>query len=567
MRRSITRWLACATFTLPAFVQAGEPAPVVPLEAGAEPAAPSPADAPVVATPTGVPPTAVSATPAPAVTVPGQPCDCPPAGFDFGKVPPVRAARPGFFPMPPTGPGYYSIIDLVRKDCKKAPPKYGYPRFGLMPQSFFDADFKYLDDPAVTDRNLSESLKRMKVGDDWMLSVGGNSWVRFMNEYNSRLGRADNNYMLNRHRIYSDLWYKDVARFYVEGNASFSDFQTLPQLPIDESGPDFLNLFVDLKVADVMGKPVYTRLGRQELTLGSQRLVSSLDWANTRRTFQGASVLRNGEKWDATAFWLQPVVPNAGQLDWADNQQHFAGGWLTYKPKPGTTVDLYNLTAVNNNTVVQRGLQRGNSTVNTTGARFAGDMNNVLWDFEGAMQFGTQAGRNVVAGMGTAGLGYHFKDTLWTPTVWMYYDYASGGQNAGTSNTFNQLFPFGHYYLGWADLVGRQNIQDLNAHLYFYPAKWLTGWVQYHRFWLADSTDALYNAGGVATRRSATGAAGNDVGQELDFTLNFHLNKQSDILVGYNYFFAGDFIRRTGAAGQTGGFDASTFFLQYNFRW
>ncbi len=30
---------------------------------------------------------------------------------------------------------------------------------------------------------------------------------------------------------------------------------------------------------------------------------------------------------------------------------------------------------------------------------------------------------------------------------------------------------------------------------------------------------------------------------------------------------AGDFIRRTAAPGQTAGFDASTFFLQYNFRW
>jgi len=28
--------------------------------------------------------------------------------------------------------------------------------------------------------------------------------------------------------------------------------------------------------------------------------------------------------------------------------------------------------------------------------------------------------------------------------------------------------------MGWADIVAQQNIQDINAHLYLYPAKWVT---------------------------------------------------------------------------------------------
>src|SRR5947199_1048718 len=104
------------------------------------------------------------------------------------------------------------------------------------------------------------------------------------------------------------------------------------------------------------------------------------------------------------------------------------------------------------------------------------------------------------------------------PTVWAYYDYASGDHsvNGGSHyNTFNQLFPFGHYYLGYLDLVGRQNIQDLNLDLNYFPAKWITGQVQYHRFWLAESQDALYAAGGRIGRQDTTGCAGRDVGQEI----------------------------------------------------
>ena len=69
-----------------------------------------------------------------------------------------------------------------------------------------------------------------------------------------------------------------------EGIAAFSNSQDLPSLPIDQTGFDFLNLFMDFKLADVLGKAAYLRVGRQELLFGSQRLVSNLDWANTRRT-------------------------------------------------------------------------------------------------------------------------------------------------------------------------------------------------------------------------------------------------------------------------------------------
>src|SRR6185436_17507496 len=141
------------------------------------------------------------------------------------------------------------------------------------------------------------------------------------------------------------------------------------------------------------------------------------------------------------------------------------------------------------------------------------------------MQFGQRGANDIFAGAGTVGGGYNFKDAPLNPTFWLCYDFASGDRspNSGSYNTFNQLFPFGHYYFGWADLVGRQNINDLNAHLFLYPTNWITLWGQYHHFWLDSSRDGLYNAAGNITRRSATGAAGTDVGDEFDIIANFHL--------------------------------------------
>jgi hypothetical protein len=438
-----------------------------------------------------------------------------------------------------------------------------------MPGTFFDnADFRYLDDPKNTETDFFDPLKRVRIGDDWLFSTGGMTWNRYMNEYNSRLTERDNVYNLTRVRAYGDLWYRDQFRLYAEFIGAYSNFQDLPSTPLDVNRADFLNLFLDLKVAEVGGKPAYVRVGRQELLFGSQRLLSTLDWANTRRTYQGVRGFRQGEKVDVDLFWVKPVIPNPGQLDSVDDEQNLAGVWTTTKLSKSQALDLYYLYLDNGNRVTQQGIERAPFVLNTIGGRYVGDADGrFLWDVEGGVQLGSRGPENVVAGFATAGLGYHAKDVPLRPTFWTYYDYASGDDNPnqGTFHTFNQLFPFGHYYLGWADLVGRQNIHDVNLHLFLYPTKWMTVWFQYHRFWLAAPRDALYNAAGVAYRRDPTGQAGTDVGREFDVVLNFHLSKHADILTGYSQLFGGDFLRRT--AGPNAAVDASVFFVQLSYRW
>jgi hypothetical protein len=493
----------------------------------------------------------------------------PASTFEASRVPghPRPQSLLGNFPVLPTGPGYYSLLDVLRGEARSAPPKIPLGRFGLQSQPAFDADWRYLDDPANTENDLSDILKRIPLGDNWLLSLGGNSSLRYMNEGNSRLRGIDQDYLLSRQRLYADLWYRDVARFYVEGIWADSRGGTLPPLPADRTGVDFLNLFVDLKVTEFLNKPVYLRLGRQELLFGSQRLISTNDWANTRQTFQGARLTRTGQNWDFDAFWVQPVFPNSSRLDESDHRQNLAGIWASYRPDKHSVLDLYNLTFDNRNRGALLGTQRGRFTVNTLGGRYAGAADQgFLWDFEGAVQLGSQGANAVAAYMATTGVGYNAKCLPWSPSFWAYYDYASGDNNpGGTNSTFHQLFPYGHYYLGWADQVGRQNIHDLNFHVYAYPAKWITLWAQYHNFWLASNRDALYNAAGVAIRRDPTGRAGSFVGQELDFVANFHLTNRDDLLLGYSRLFGGDFLRRTAAPGAP--LDSSLFFMQYNLRW
>jgi len=83
----------------------------------------------------------------------------------------------------------------------------------------------------------------------------------------------------------------------------------------------------------------------------------------------------------------------------------------------------------------------------------------------------------------------------------------------------------------------------------------------YYYFWLASDTDALYNAGGTATRRDPSGASGTDVGDEFDLTVNWKIDTHSSLLFGFSYFWPSSFISNTGLCE-----DVSFYYVQYQFK-
>ena len=495
------------------------------------------------------------------------------SAFDMSKVPLVTPMpRPGVSIAPPSGAGYYSLWDQITGNERKAPPVAPYAPFGLLPTSSFDIDFRYLAKPGY-EKDLFDPLKRIKLADDWLVSFGGNFWYRHVHESDSRLtNNTDNTFNLIRTRLHADIWYQDKFRLFAEGIDSRSFSQTLAPLISDANHTDMLNLFADIKLATAKEGAAYVRVGRQELLYGSQRLISTLDWANTRRTFQGVKTFWRNPKLDVDAFWVRPmnVIPSGhNNFDNWDTNRNFYGLWATYKPQRGHFGDAYFLTLDNNNSGVSGGtigtLNTGNSLVHTVGTRYIGDTNNFLYELEGMYQFGQRAGRDISAFAVASGTGYRFAALPMNPQMWLRYDFASGTSNGGdrtnTGNTFNQLFPFGHYYMGFLDRVGRQNIHDFNSQVTFHPQQWLTVIAQYHRFYLANKTDALYNAGGFASAQDLTGQSGSHVGDEMDLRFNIHVNRHQDVLLGYSKLWAGEYLKATKP-----GVSPDLFYVQYSFR-
>lgn len=488
---------------------------------------------------------------------------------DWSKAPPVSPPpRAGIFVKPPMGPGYFSLLDLIDGNEREKPQVDPLPPSALTTTPAFDFDFRYLEQPGH-DKDFFDPVKRIHLGSDWLLSFGGSFWYRYMHETDSRLNAAgiNNDYHLLRTRLHADLWYQDQFRLFAEMLDARALGLDLSALAIDKNHTDMLNLFADVKLGQFMDGPAYLRVGRQELLYGSQRLISTLDWANTRRTFQGVKTFWQTPAFNLDAFWVRPMVTEPNQFDNWDKDRNFVGLWGTYKAIPGQVLDLYYLSLIDNRNVSPANITQGNvlqgdSVLHTIGARWVGDYERILYELEGMYQFGKRSHLDISAFSIASGVGYQLPLPM-NPQFWLRYDFASGDKNHrdGRSNTFNQLFPFGHYYFGYIDQVGRQNIHDFNAQFTLHPQPWVTFLGQYHRFYLANKRDYLYNAAGAGTIRDITGQSGSHVGDEIDFTINFHLSRHQDVLLGYSKLFTGEFLKNTRP-----GVSPDLFYAQYNFR-
>lgn len=488
---------------------------------------------------------------------------------DWSKAPPVSPPpRAGIFVKLPMGPGYFSLLDLIDGNGREKPQVDPLPPSALTTTPAFDFDFRYLEQPGH-DKDFFDPVKRIHLGSDWLLSFGGSFWYRYMHETDSRLNAAgiNNDYHLLRTRLHADLWYQDQFRLFAEMLDARALGLDLPALAIDKNHTDMLNLFADVKLGQFMDGLAYLRVGRQELLYGSQRLISTLDWANTRRTFQGVKTFWQTPAFNLDAFWVRPMVTEPNQFDNWDKDRNFVGLWGTYKAIPGQVLDLYYLSLIDNRNVSPANITQGNvlqgdSVLHTIGARWVGDYERILYELEGMYQFGKRSHLDISAFSIASGVGYQLPLPM-NPQFWLRYDFASGDKNHrdGRSNTFNQLFPFGHYYFGYIDQVGRQNIHDFNAQFTLHPQPWVTFLGQYHRFYLANKRDYLYNAAGAGTIRDITGQSGSHVGDEIDFTINFHLSRHQDVLLGYSKLFTGEFLKNTRP-----GVSPDLFYAQYNFR-
>ena len=400
------------------------------------------------------------------------------------------------------------------------------------------------------------------------LSIGGQARSRLETWSNFGFGgpgSGEDTFGFLRLRFHGDLVAGRHFRFFAEGKSALATGRDLPGglRTLDVDTIALQNAFLDLKVPFQEGS-FTLRSGRQELQFGKQRLVSPLDWANTRpRMFDGfRGILKQGH-WRVDGFWTRFVRVQKYSFNQNDSGTDFFGLYAIGKLPAKLTVDLYWLGQDRNQSVW--GGVAGEELRHTLGAHLGGPVTNTPLDFdlEAAYQFGHHETRDIRAFMFASQLGYKLSDLPGTPRLTFGFDYASGDEDPADAkvNTFNQLFPLGHAYFGFIDVVGRQNILDLSPGLSFKPRNPFTLRFDWHFFWRADLNDAFYNAGGGIVR-AADPLLSRRLGSEMDGTVQYRMNRHTIFTLGYSHFFSGPFIEESGSAE---GIHFGYIMIQYTF--
>lgn len=408
---------------------------------------------------------------------------------------------------------------------------------------FYANDFSYLSDPCYDGHLLGDSLKRLG-GDGFTVDLGGQYRARMHREENHNglgITGRDDDFLLHRIRLYMNAEIGDNIRFFAETLHADSNYEDFGPRPIEENHFDLQNLFVDLTLLSDGDSKLVARAGRQEIALGAQRYVSPLDWANTRRTFDGGRLMYTGSDWNIDGFWLAPTIRDFRDFDESNENAALYGVYATNKSLfDNGTLDLYWLAFDNENAGAQ------GFFFDSLGARYNGKLGGLLFETEGAYQFGQNTdGTDHDGGFFMAGLGKAFTEHSCKPTAWVYFDWASGDDEQAAGKGHHHFQPLAHKYNGFMDLYGRRNLIDFNIFSTLQIAPKVKAVLWYHNFWLENENDTPYSVT-MAPQQAGVTPTDSHLGNELDFVLQLGITPRSGLALGYSRFWAGEYYNSPG---------------------
>jgi len=379
------------------------------------------------------------------------------------------------------------------------------------------------------------------------------SWLRVRGEFRERFeGFENSNFIEGRDDAYALSRFRFNVGVTANKHLSFQANLQDARVADKEVGPttapfrgpfDLRTAFAD--VGDAKATIAF-RLGRQELVYGESRLLGSLPWVNTGRSWDAAKVTLRSPLFQVDLFGASLVRSLPDEFDKSGNGNRLAGAYATStKLLPKATVEPYVFWRRDVNLRSELGAL-GTLSQTTIGTRVAGQLPARLdYGVEMALQRGglEQDSLNAWAGH------WQVRASLpgWAaPKVTSEYNFATGDDvaNDGKRQTFDQLYPTGHDKLGLADQVGWRNIHHLREGIEITPIKATPVSFNYHSWWLASAADGLYSASGaLLVPRVPGGAANTHVGQEFDIQVTRSITPQLQLAGGYAYVTPGAFLR------------------------
>lgn len=401
--------------------------------------------------------------------------------------------------------------------------------------------------------------QRARIDDDspWSLDLSGQLRERFESSQNPVFGLSipkQNDALLHRAMLSGDVRKGENFRARVEIVGGFTSNWIGSPPPTQDNPLDVLQAFAETSLPLARGQ-LRVRAGRQELTLGSSRLVSVRAGPNIRLAFDGvrAAYIHSVDA-RVDAFVVRPVFPDDGVFDDRSSSAHrFWGIYATSKPAAlgGSGLDTYYLGVRRQDASFAQG--QADELRHSVGLRVFGSRNDWDWNLEGVWQWGSFGAASIRAWTLSLDAGYTFTNLPFSPRMGLKTDAISGDRDPldDRLGTFNPLFPKLPYF-SEANLVAPANLLDVQPSVTLSLTDRLSCSFSWNALWKYAKADAFYApplSGVDGTSMTRT----RDIGRQLITAVEWNARANLSVAATYVKF------NPRGVAEQAGGREGSFF--------
>lgn len=414
----------------------------------------------------------------------------------------------------------------------------------------YNDDFSYLQSDSLPKKGL-QKLKYIPIAEQVYISVGGEIREQLQRYNNFNFGDVPPNYqrsnswqLWHRLMVHANVDIGKRARVFVQLGSTYRFLNPNPLTPeIDQNELSLHQAFIDYR----FNKLWMARIGRQEVSYGSHRLITFREGPNTRLTFDGAILKYNNCKRRVDVFAISPVISQKGVFDDQSLKDLTAGIYASEKLAKKLSIDYYLLHFHSSRR--KYNFVAGADNREIAGIRIFSENPKTNYEVEGTYQFGKFNQLSVNAYGISADLNHKIlsKKNL---IIGLAGNYLTGDNSRtdGQLNTYNLLYSKPQY--GLTAPIGATNMVTMNPYLRINPIRKSNVYVAANFMWRESNQDGTYSPGAIEVRPNLENLVASSeklLGTLLVLETAYKINSNFSIAVDASKFFAGKYVKQTGA--------------------
>ena len=339
--------------------------------------------------------------------------------------------------------------------------------------------------------NLYDRLKWIKLGEGTVLSFGGSARFQaeqFINEqFSKEIEEETDIWFLNRTMLHAHLKVRNNLEVFGELNSSLITSKK-NLIPVDKDELSVNQLFVRYYLTEKLDVLV----GRQNMRLGSGRLVDVREGPNVRLSFDMVQLTYTNERDKLNTFFAVPVRQREGVFDndYLNYNETLTAIYYTRNWSNNNNTDIYILYKKEGEKTWNKGTEDDQRI--SLGLRHFGNWGRLNYNNEFVYQFGDFGPNTISAWTASFKMGIPF-EWLGQSFEFSFNTEAISGdadEEDNRLNTFDGLYPRGAYF-GRVARFGPSNLLDLHPSL---EAKIgdFTFDIDYVAFWRFSRNDGIY---------------------------------------------------------------------------